>query len=732
MADAPASPGGSLSPADPLSPRLHVWLRAFVRGLKGLRMYAGNNETLQRYLDEVEREFRSLFDDVHEFTLVVREDRLLHRGDVVWADPDRMDGLPFILFRNAFRRLTFVRGMTAVELRQLMEAIVGEESRVDLAGEDLVTALWRLQLPHLRYITIDTLTVAAHQASSDREREEVERLQADVEAIVALVYQSEASSEDIVSGLSIGQEDLEALKEVRAESPEDLDLLDHATERAVIDIPAADRDTFAMGLGEEQGERLVGRTMDVLVRLLFTERSSRDAQGSLEMLQQLMDKLLVAQRFSLATELVRRLRDAAEDTHDFQKLHVARQLLQLFSRESRLLPLIVGLNDRVAARSVSELVGLLRALGAPAVPALMTSLAQVESSLHRRIFRDLIIELGVPDVATLEAAMSGMPGSVVRDLLVVAAHRPPGEIAHLVRDALVHDHPRVREQAVKMLRAYAPGPVDELLRDRLDDPDGEVRQTALRVAVLRGSPPCAERLRDLLSSSEGADHDLKELRQMTKALVTIEGEAAVPALARWLSPGLFASLKNPDLQVAAALALGFVGTDASRAALQKGSRSLVPKVREASRRSLERIERGGSHDGSDDSMDLPVHESGDFVPVTAPAAFSVPAADDGSGPTRIPAARTPIDDGRLPPAPPPESTTQVIERLDLSAILGPAEPDVPRADLTDDLLTEDVTRDYPPGSVRQYVPEIDVNVPRADRTPTPTGPGSSSGSGGDP
>lgn len=721
--------------SDPLSPAVRRWVTSLVKALKGVRVYSDNNEMLLRYRDEVQAGLDALFERAEEFSITVREDRLLHRGDVVWVDPDRLDGLPFTLFRNAFRRLTFERGMNRDEVLAFLRAVAADYSRFDVVGEDLVTALWRLQLPHLRYITIDTLTVASRQAVSDEEKEEIEQLQSDVEAIVALVYRTDAGADDIVSGLSISEEDLEALKEVRAESPEELELLDRATERGLIDVPSAEVDAFSRALGDDGREALVARTMDVLVRVLFTERSGRDAQTSVELLQQLMDTLLIGQRFSHATELVRRLRDAARDVQDLQKLHIARQLLRLFSAENRLLPIVVGLNDKVAARSVSEIVAFLRALGEPAVPALMTSLSQVEAPLHRRIVRDLIIELGAPDAEILEAAMEDSPGYVVRDLLVIAARRPPGEITGLVLRALRHEHPRVRDQAVKMLRAYSEGRADELLRQSFEDPDLEVRQTALRVAVHRKSRPAAARLRALLSTDAVGGRSLGELRQMCLALVKIDGEDAVPALVRWLNPGLLASLKNTDLQVAAAMALRDVPSESARAALTRGTRSLVPKVRDACRRALEYLDRDDSGpvalDGPrellevDPTFDLLDHESGDFVPVARPESFDSPRP-----PAHGHRASGPVAASGLPPAPPPEASTQVIGGEELAAARRAIRADgaaPARPDLTEDLqLTEDLTEDHPPGSVREVIPEIDVIVPRADRTPTPT----SSGTGG--
>ena len=44
-----------------------------------------------------------------ELNLSVREDRILFNKDPVHINPDREEGLPFVLYRNAFRRIVSVK-----------------------------------------------------------------------------------------------------------------------------------------------------------------------------------------------------------------------------------------------------------------------------------------------------------------------------------------------------------------------------------------------------------------------------------------------------------------------------------------------------------------------------------------------------------------------------------------------------------------------------------------------
>jgi HEAT repeat protein len=674
---------------------VRAWFRDVVTGLKGLRVYAENNETLQLYLARIWDGLQRLHETEGELSLSIREDRILHAGEPVLVSEDRREGLPFLLYRNAFRRLTLASGMSRDELFAFLRALAHEG--MARGEDDLVSVLWRLELPHLRYVTIDTLTAAAGTAPTRDEKADIERLQSEVESIVAAVYRSNTSGDDIVAGVSITKEDLEALKEIR-EEPEDLDSLDTITERAIFDVPAEDLERFTQALERESKDALIRRTMRVLLQILFQEQSGQDAFGAIDLLQQLMDSLLLDQRFVHATELVRLLNLHAQDTSDMQRMHVSRQLLVLFSSKSRIVPLLAALNDRALARSVSELVGFLRALGPGTVPAMLQALPNVESPVHRRVVRDLIIDLGVPSVHTLHAQLEGAEWFVVRDLLYMAEHHPPGEVGALVDHGLRHAHPRVREGGVKMLRAYGYGLADDRLARMLDDPDPDVRKAARRVAMRRSSPNAAKRIAQMIGAEQLSRLDAREQKELCRVYAHIKGREAVRPLAQLLRPGLLSSFKNTDLPVAAAHALSTLEEPEAKAELQRGARSLVPKIREVCKRALERADERESS-GSFKTGDLE-ESSGEFPTLSLEQA---PAFT-----TELPKVveRT----SSVVHRPPPRAPTSFHESLEGRSDVLPEPPSAPPVPTTDLVLTEELV--LPDESIEKPTPFSEPPKPR--------------------
>lgn len=572
--------------SDPLSPLVYAWLVDFAKAVRGVRVYAENNEMFQTFVDRALAGLGPIFEQVAELNISVREDRLLFNGDSVLVDADREEGIPFIFYRNAFRRFTLLRGIERDELIALMRAIVTDYGGADYTGEDLVTALWRMSLPHLRYLTIDALTSSAGGQTVDVE---TKRLQANIEDIVAAIYRHNAvgdDDDDVVAGVSITKEDLEALKEIRTESVEDLEILDRVTERAIADIPQDDLQRMQRALARETHDELVRRVMGIFLRILFREQSGRESAGTIQTIHQLFDSMVLSGRFDEARELVERLRHSANHAEDLREMHIARHLLGMFTTPSRVAAVLEAFNEEYGSSTVADKVAFLRSLGSGVVPTLLEQLETLATPGHRRLVCEVIVEFGVPEPIELMRQIEGAKWFVVRDILGLAQHHPPQRISAIIATALKHEHPKVRQHAVGMLRAYRPGLADKILAERLHDDEIDVRLAAARVAAARRSSNCAVELERLLSDDSVFDREPRELRTLMAAYAAIAGQEAVPLLDKILSPSFFARLKSLDAQIAAAFALASIGGEGATAALQRGARTLSTKVREACKRAL--------------------------------------------------------------------------------------------------------------------------------------------------
>ncbi len=568
---------------NPFSADVHRWLNAVGKATKAIRVYERNNRMFRNFIDSAHGQLTALAASDASLTLNVREDRLLYGADPVHINPDRQEGIPFILYRNALRRITFDAGMEREELISFLTALTTDFSSFDHAGEDLVTVLWRLKLPHLRYFAIDALSVAVDPGteSGRKEQQAIDALQTNIDDLVAAIYGASAQDDDFVRGVAITKEDLEALKEIREESEEDLELLDVATARAVTAIEADALATVQLERKEESHDSLLSRLFELVVGVLFKEDSGDGFGQTIELIQNIFDALLLAQRYGDARRVVEQLREQEKDVEDLKALHVTKHLLRVFSMQSRITPVVTSLGDSVHGEQTREALALLRALGQHVQPTLLNLIDVVESPAFRRTMCEVIVELGPLDAAVLGEKMENAKSFVMGDLMAMAARMPQKDLAPLLLTALQDPYPKVRAQAIGMLRSFPRGAADELLTKAFSDDEVEVRLRAYRVAAARKSTAGKSTLKVMLLQDDVHDRAPRELRTMTTAYASIAGADAHGVLNRLLNPGFFARSFMTEGQVAAAYALGMVGTDEAKKSLSKGSRTVNKRVREA-------------------------------------------------------------------------------------------------------------------------------------------------------
>ncbi|MBX2813824.1 MAG: HEAT repeat domain-containing protein, partial [Myxococcales bacterium] len=551
-----------------------------------------NNRIHVQAMEEAYCGIAAIMEQVTELNLGIRPDHLLCNTDVVYHNSDRNNSLAFLLFRNGFRRISFLQGISKKELQQLIQLLNESEQEPEYRGEDLVSRLWRLQLPHLVYVAIDTLASCPEATIAEPYPvEEIDVIQNDLQELVSQLYASIGEVKELTHSISLGVQDVETAPNL-SENTRTLDEpegLNESTARVLIDIPEEQLAEARSHIESEYRVDLIKRGIFTVVDSLTSSDSPALRSSAIEIVQELYDILIFGREYTIAREVIENLQHRSEFAEDIRQANLLKNILRLFVSESRICSMLEVFHESYRSTPTVELMALLRAHGSEVSPVLLCALERLESSPNRKLVRDLIVELGVPEVVHLEQSISGARWFVVRDILELARQYPRNKINHLVIYGLNHEHPRVREQAVSMLRESEESCAEIYLAERLNDEDAEVRMVAARVAGLRRSQDVLPTMQNIIHE-DLTRRNLKELRVLLGAYALIVGEASVPVLVELLFPRMFGKNRRIDIAVAAASALGLVGNAQSLAYLTKGLRSFHGRVRDACRVALPRLE----------------------------------------------------------------------------------------------------------------------------------------------
>jgi len=578
---------------------------AFGKAVRSFNMYARNNAALLKFLDDAFRFSQQAFAALGDLEFDVRRDRLTVQGQVVLEDADREYGIPFRMFREGVRRFAIDAGVEQHELNRLIELLAKPRASGEL-DDDLVSLLWREALPHVRYVTLDVYSVTSSAEEEPEAEQAQEALRQDLDKLLGAIYQGGMISADGVKAVNISADDLVALASLGDERERDTERIGQATRRAIFNLNPEAVEELRLEASADQDEVLLDTTYDVLLGVLFRVRSARDSQQVILEIVNLFDMLMLERDFKSAAGLVRRLDDFKRST-DLKNLALVKQLLKLFASEQRLSQIAVAINDGVVT-SVTQLSELLAAIGADVVPALLSLLPVVQQPQHRRLLCDIMIDVKSPPVDLLRKIFGMGEWFVDRDLLYLASRSAEPAAAELILLGCQHAHARVRQQALGMLQSLPGDRVDDVLLQALADAESAVRVTAVRTLAARRTPAAAKRMSALVQDPGFEARDPAEQRTFMLAYATLAGSEAVGVLDTILNGGLdqgglldrlrgaledaVDAVPKLELRVAAALALGAIGTPAAHDSLRRGEKSKSRHVRETCSRVLE-LPHGG-------------------------------------------------------------------------------------------------------------------------------------------
>jgi HEAT repeat protein len=636
----------------PLSPDVARWMQVFLRAVRGRRLYPLNNPVLRGYLEQAHEGLRALLERQPAVIFRVREDRLFFEGDAVMVDPDRVEGLPFVLFTSAIQQLEFQRGIGLAELASFTELLSRDYNSEAHAGEDLVTGLWRADLHHVVYSVIDVYSIDEAQLSAVDPSalvvdDEMRRIRAELARIARALR-----------GQPL-QGDLPSLEGVEHHDP----LL------AQVDVEGAEQDPAAWDpkalqlfagqvLGSEalrlelsskdEHEALVGRLTELLVSAMRAEGEAPEDTPGWRLLLTLLDAVLHGRQFEEALKLTDLLTGHLLAQPRAEDRALATRLLEYLGSPaavSIILQVMEATADPVETKAALELLG---RLGRHAFRAALMHLGHMEQAHARR----QVVELFGPHMAddpgaVVEIVRVARP-EVLRDILGLGEALPAPLASDLVWVGADHLDGAVRARAVALLRGFSGTRADQLVARFLQDRDPLVRTAALRAAAHRKSQVVLDALVATLKRPDLDDVEPGELKSVLAALVAVGGNKATPLLSRLLNDSGALGLRRhgTEVQVAVAHALGMLGSPEAKAALQSGTKTLNRRVKAACNAALTARSAGPLH------LDLPAR-FGELE--MRPASLDRPPLPVALGPGPVTAA-PPRAEGRLAGIPMAERT----------------------------------------------------------------------------
>jgi hypothetical protein len=541
------------------------------KAVRARRLYAPNNPAYMAFLASVKEKCAKLWDGAYSLSCVVDESGFKWENQTFSAGEGR-ENLSFQFYKDGIRLLTFLPGFED-ELERFMDVLARARQIDQTSADDMVTLLWEQEFQSLQYSYVDALAEGIEIPETGYisfDKIELTLVAEDSKGPVSSdpnhrPHSAEQSLPPVAQ--TISRDDF--TETLYFLEPAELEYLKTEVEKEMArpiknDVLNALFDRLEDPVPKRQTEIL-----RIVRQLLPAYLSSGDLISASKILIELNAILGVADILGETQK-----REAQEIFAELSEPAVLNQLLKSLE-DGAIDPSGEELSIFLRYLKPAALAPLLRATETTRLPALQERLRGSIAGLareHPEILTELVRhtdEVVVIGAARLSGQI-GLPAAVPA-------------IATLLRNPSV----TVRKAATEALVAIKSGAALDALQTALDDSDREVRIAAARgIGALRYQPARA-RLENVLHSKIVRDADLTEKMAFFEAFGSVANAESVETLDKMLNgKKLLGGRESPELRACAAMALGRVGTPASKASLQRSMQDKEPMVRNAVMKAL--------------------------------------------------------------------------------------------------------------------------------------------------
>jgi HEAT repeat protein len=311
-------------------------------------------------------------------------------------------------------------------------------------------------------------------------------------------------------------------------------------------------------------------------------------------LEALVLHLLTAGQFSNVAYLLKELNNTMQRARDLRPADRERlgKLPDRLSHPDALGQMLQGLEEASSLPPKDELSQLFGQLKPEALAGILDAIDRTQNSSLRPLLEASAERLAQSNTGELVRLVKDAKPAVAREAIRRAGAMRTAAAVPSLGEVLQSDAERpMRAAAVTALTDIGTPGAMSALEPALEDADRDIRIATMRALQAREHRPALAAVQRLIEGKASRVADRTERLALFELFGTISGDVGVPVLDGILNAkgGIFSKREDPEFRACAAVGLGKINTDASRAALQRAAAEKDVIVRNAVSRAL----RGG-------------------------------------------------------------------------------------------------------------------------------------------
>jgi len=415
-------------------------MAAFAKAVKNYSLYPKTHTISENLVSGLKNILTNIFQTSPDLKLDIEKERICYKGIEVYQRNGGEDYLITPFFRDGIIWIEFRKGITTAELSFLLSMLNEYRTLPDESEGDLVTALWKKNLPHIHYEAEDVFWETAprldfsHFRTSESSSEKSHGPPGLRNGSAAGKQQDRAGDDGIQSTVSIV-------------STED--------KRSLMQLTPGEAEILQKLIIEEEHRNRSEDVLDVLLVILEDEDEKEEFSNILELLVQEFENILLHGEFQLAVKILDFLKKLS-DGYAAKKIWRDPLIDQYFESvsDSEVLEALEAYLPDFKSEDATRLKifrQVLLMLHPKAVLSLGPLLSKISSAALQRRLMEAIGILSKQDLNPLSQLLKEPDGVMVQRLVTIIGHLDGKDPHRLLHDMARHPSLDVRREALNQL-----------------------------------------------------------------------------------------------------------------------------------------------------------------------------------------------------------------------------------------------------------------------------------------
>ena len=525
---------------------------------KKILLYPPEHIIYQTSLKSLKNGLDKFLDQQGTLALKIDRNKIRYKDEVVHEGPMNEENPAFILFRDGIYHLEFHKSIELWEIHSFLEILQQNQILTEDAEDDVVTALWGLELPSLRY--------KAEDMGFDNGED----------FGIPELGDFEEDAEDEQEPPPTGADDADAAPSLHVP----------IHDRNLWEITPEDREHLRHMLTEEENGARIEYVLYILLYILQQQTQPGNFSEVMVFLNQELQDAMKGHKYQSVYNTLQILRKNL-NAHKARDRWAIPLLQDFFSSLSGKAFLNVMHDDweRIAVCDPKELTYLNRALlllNPKAIDALGPMLLETKSKQTKKMLMTAIGILAEREFKHLGVLLSSSNTEMVKMLVHVMKFMKSEQSFKQLLELLRHDSEGVRKEALKVIfhrNSYIIGELPWLIYD----PDEDIQQLFLNYAGQQRDAKTERLLRDYLEKHRIHSGNKKFLFRVYHSLGRCGSDESIPFLGKNLfflhRLGILRHKKSLRRQ-AAVYALKELNTPKAESMLERRSKKLRSNINE--------------------------------------------------------------------------------------------------------------------------------------------------------